>query len=330
MGFTVINAPRYAADAPVSTDLISDLYANEVYLNTNQNAPQDTGGSPNIVNGSFELDASGTATPTGWNFTAGTGGTGTVTNTQQNHGANSYLVTQDNTSGHTGGVLDGPYASGSQYMNVSPSLSYQVGFMLKCSRVDVLNSVVLNWYDASKSFLSSTTVKSIANGSAPTSWTTYVTSNLTPPASAEFCRIICNLGNDAVTPPGASTNIYIDGIFMRDRPSFSQSTAYTSNNTFTVPSGVFFVKARVYGSKIQTINGNGAYTENIYSVKPGDVATITISFGNGGSNSVALNGTTITATNGNTGGVNGTASGGTLNLNGISPMPSASTIYLEY
>lgn len=332
MSYKNIAAARYAADAPVSTDLLADMVANEDYLNTNQNAPQDVGGSPNIVNGSFELDASGTGTPSGWNFTAGTGGTGAVTNTQQNHGAKSYLVTQDNTTGHTGGVLDGPYSSGNQYMNVSPSLSYQVTFMLKCSRADVANSCVLNWYDASQSFLSSTTVKSIANGSSPTSWTVYTTGNLVPPASAEFCRLICNLGSDNVTPPGQSTNIYIDGISIRPRTPFSTSQVFTSTGSFTVPSGVFFLKFRMYGSTSSASSGVwGGYGETIASVKPGDVATITISNTAAASSTIALNGTTYTVTNGkpSTGPTSGTSTNNTVNVTGGSGFTAVNFI-LEY
>lgn len=337
MAFVTIVSTRYQQDAPASTDLFSDIVNDLNFLNTNQNAPQDINGSPNVVNGSFELDqANGIVNPIGWNFVAGTGGSGSTTNTDQNHGAYSYKVVQPNVGGNTGGVLTGPYSGGNQFMNVSPSYAYQIVFSLKATRADVKNSCVVNWYNSSQAFLSSTTAVSIANGSSPTSWTAFASNILTPPAGAMFMQVIFNLGSDNVTPPGATANIFLDGIFITPYPQLSQAQDFTSTGTFTVPSGVYIIGIKGYGARNSGINTNtvgtqgpvgfGGYVEYFTRVEPGDTVTITIVNDLiGGSSTAVVLGTTLTVKNYQSGAKNpeGTASGGQVNVQGGSLAPNA-------
>jgi hypothetical protein len=275
MAWVTILASRYSVNAPASTDLFTDIVGDLSYLYQNQNAPSMTVGSPNIVNGSFELDVNATVQPTGWNFVAGPGGSGQVTNAQYNDGAQSYGASQPGGgSGNTGGTLTGPYNQSTlsqQYYPVSPSASYLLKFMLKCNRTDIQNSVTVYWYTNTYVANSSTPILTLATGSSPTSWTSYAFT-VTPLSGSYFCTIQFNLGSNSSTPPGATGNIYVDGVSMSLRPAFSEITSYTSNSTFTVPSGVYYVQVEFFFNSSAS-GGYFYYSKVIISVKPGDTFT---------------------------------------------------------
>src|SRR5882724_3609655 len=93
MPFVDIIDPRIAPDAPVSTDLMTDIRNDLRYLNGATLSPVTAGGAPLVINSSFEIDTPGTVQPTGWTFVA-TGGSGQVyaAQNQQIHGSQSYQV----------------------------------------------------------------------------------------------------------------------------------------------------------------------------------------------------------------------------------------------
>lgn len=309
MAYVNIVAGRYAVNAPADTSLFADIVANENYLNNNQNAPAVAGDAPNVVNGSFELDVATTVQPTGWLFTAGTGGSGLVVNTTFSDGAQSYEAIQGTTAGNTAGTLVGPYnqaTSSNQFYVCSPKKSYQLKFMLQCNRTDIQNSVVINWYSNAQGFLSSTPLLTLANGASPVAWTAY-NFNFTPPSSAYYFQIQFNLGSNSVTPPGATGNIFVDGISISPRTPFQTYSAYAATTsqtfTFTVPSGVYYVMAKLYAS--YSLSGGlfgapGGYAEVLISCKPGDTMTIVVQAGSGTS-SITYGALVISVTGGSGG-----------------------------
>lgn len=235
-GFININKTRNMQDAPISQDWGNDVVDDLNFLNGVVAGVTDADGVALVVNGSFEVDANNSTTVSNWTVVLGSGATGIVTNSDQNHGAQSFKFTRDSTVGHNGGSLT------SQFMNCSPNLEFLLGFMLKCSRSDVENTVQVSWYTATQSLISTTTVYDSGLGSnAPTTWNTIGNSPVTPPATAMFFKIILNAGIAAQTP-GATTSIFFDGVFVRPRTALSNLISYTSPATFTVPSGTFRVR----------------------------------------------------------------------------------------
>ena len=342
MSFITIINSRFAVNSPASTDLFSDIVADLNYLFTNQNAPSVAGASPNVVNGSFELDASGTIQPTGWLFTPGTGGSGSVTTGQYNDGSQSYLIVQGNTAGNTGGYLTGPYNQSSlsqQYYTVSPSKNYTLRFMYMCNRADIGNVVFVTWYTNTQSFISNQVLMNQTIGSAPTSWQN-LSFNITPPSNAYYCTVTFQGGANATTPPGATGNIWVDGITLSEYKPCQTGNAYTSgNNTFTVPSGIYTLKVSCYqpaGLSSHTVTP--ATTAIGYmSVIPGDSITVNFGFQLIGSTYYSVfayntrSGAVISATSGGTANLfNGNPTGGYLNMGSCLLNLTSSLVTLEY
>jgi hypothetical protein len=264
LSFTIINTSRNAMDAPVSQDWGNDVVHDLNYLYGASSNVTDASNSPIIPDGSFELNPSGTSvlSMTSWTGSLGTGATGQVTNAQQNHGAQSVVFTRDNTPGHSGGILT------SGYFNVSPGLSYDFVFMNMNSRNDVENQVQVAWFTALKAPISTTTIYDSGLGSAcPTVWITFKETNIVPPANAVYAQIIVNSGIAAKTP-AATASMYWDGFSVVERQAFSKMVQYSSNSTFTVPAGVFYVLLEMY-----SYNSGNCYGKKVIPVKPGDTFT---------------------------------------------------------
>ena len=326
MAFEVITSAEIAVDAPLKTGLFSKIKNSLDFLNGVNTTGVDAAGAPLVLNGSFESPAVATSTtPDNWTIVAGNSGAAVLVNTQQNHGAQSLKFVRSTTAGQSGGT-----ATSSSFFNVSPSLRYQMRFMLLCSHADVSNTVVINWYAADQSPLSSDTVFSNA-GSAPTSWTAYGIF-VTPPATAVFGKIVLS-GGTTTTTPASTASIYFDAVTMIVKPALTEQTVYTSQNTLTVPAGAFVCKIRVWGASTAN-TPKGGYAEKTITVKPGDsiAATRTLT---GPSSSLVWtvthtpSGTTIIVGDYFGGSGMGTASGGTINQTGASIFPTAS-VSLEY
>ena len=343
MSFITIINPRFAVNSPASTDLFSDIVSDLNYLFTNQNAPSVSGGLPNVVNGSFELDANNTIQPTGWIFNAGTGGSGNVTTGQYNDGSQSYLIVQGNTAGNTGGTLVSPYNQSTlsqQYYVVSPSKKYTFQFMYMCNRADIANIASIQWYSNTQSFISTTNYLVQGTGNAPTSWQnlSYVA---TPPSNAYYCVLNFFLGQNGGSPPGATGNIWLDGVSLSEYNPCQSGSAYTSgNNTFTVPSGIYTLKVTAVSAG--GISGHTPISPNsclgFMSVIPGDTITINFGFQLIGSTYYSVfayntrSGAIISATSGGTANqFNGNPTGGYLNVAGYGLLSTGSSIVtLEY
>jgi len=239
-----------------------------------------SGSAPNVVNGSFELDTNTTIQPTGWLFTPGTGGSGQVTTGQYNDGSQSYLAVQGSTAGNTAGILGGPYNQSTlsqQYYVISPSKNYTIQFMIMCNRVDISNQMFVSYYTNTQSFITSISVYNVGSGGAPTSWEalSYV---ITPPSNAYYMTISFNLGYNNASPPGATGNIWIDGVSLSEYNPCQTGLAYTSGtNTFTVPSGIYTLKvtcvAVVNPTTGKTLPGSSI---GYMAVIPGDLITVNL------------------------------------------------------
>ena len=118
---------------------------------------------------------------------------------------------------------------------------------------------------------------------------------------------------------GSASEVFNASNLYASTGVFSNIQVFTSSGTFTVPTGVTKIRAKVWGaggaggSSTSLDNpggggGGGGYGEGIFSVTPGQQLQITVGaggYGSGGSSSV---GTLITSTGGSIGGT-GSASG---------------------
>lgn len=327
MSFETINPNRFDVDSPVSTDLFASIVNDLNFLNGVNTSAVDGAGAPLILNGSFEspLVASSTS-PDNWTLVPGTGGTITTINTDQIHGAQSLKFTRDATVGHSGGT-----ATSSAFFNTSPYLRYQIIFMMKCSGSGVSNSVVINWYAADQSALSSTTIYS--SSTSPTAWTDF-RYLVNPPATAMFGKIVLS-GCTASTSGSAST--LFDGLSFSPGPYFSEPVQYTSSTNLTCNIVGGYPgpwKVKMWGCKPSAagITMFGGYCERVVWMRVGDTLAITISNVIAGTSTCVFSGrdgaTTMTVTNAASN-AQGTASGGNLNMSGGSSAPTCSVL-VEY
>lgn len=134
-----------------------------------------------ISNGSFEV---GTTTPSGWTFTAQTGGTGVLDATTSAHGANSFKITSLGGGSNGGGEL-----AMNEYCECSPQVPLLFGWQTKSDDAGVKNIVYVDWYSAASggALLSTTTLWS-EDTSNPTSWTR-ISKSAVPPATAVYFKL---------------------------------------------------------------------------------------------------------------------------------------------
>jgi hypothetical protein len=267
-----INTSRNAMDAPISQDWGNDVVNDLNYLYTNSLPTTDADSAPIIPNGSFEVDTPGSSpqTPSGWtSLSLGTNATGAVSSASQYHGAQSYAFTRDSTPGHNGGVLT------TGYLNVSPSMAYDMIFMNYNTGADVENQIVINWFTASKSPISSTVVYDSGLGSnAPTVWTAFKISSITPPANAVLAQVVINAGIQAQTPVSTRT-MYFDGLALF-KTCTPRIQVYTQGNNVTVPAGCFWCEIEQNNPKGGGDWGsaNNTYFKAHFPVTPGSTVQV--------------------------------------------------------
>lgn len=335
MGWTPPSTIPHAPGNPVASQALLGAMLDDLdYLFSTGFNLSDLVGVPVLQNNSFEADPNGTsgASMTAWTFAAGTGGTGTVVNTEQNHGSNSFKMTQDTTAGHTAGTL-----TNNDFLAVSPNIAYRIRFLLKCSAADVKNQLAVQWFDSSQSQIGSDQVLvTIARGSSPTSWKEFVTDDFAPvtsPSVAVWMKVKLLGGQDTGTPPAATTSIYWDGIQIVPRPALSTFYAVTSTQTVTIPPGSNQVAIRAWARTFTNLGFGkawGGYAEHCEKIQPGQTVVITINNASGASSTLGVGAsTTITLVNGNNStGANGTSTGA--NLNAVMQGPLGVTVLLMY
>jgi len=329
MSFVTITSGRYAVGAPVAIGLFADIVNDLNFLNGVNTSAVDAGGAPLILNGSFESPSVATSTtPDSWTIVNGNAGAAILINTDQNHGAQSLKFVRDTTAGHSGGTATSPFFNVSGGPTSNTGSAYVLTFMIKSSRTDVSNTVVVNWYAADQSSLSSTTVFSETTGT--TAWTTYQYI-ITPPATACFGKVVLS-GGTSTTTPASTASIMFDGVSACARPPFLQSSAFGSSTTFTIPNGCYWARVRIWGCRIGGTSSSspyfGGYCEKTFRTTPGSVATITVTNTPNGTSSVSLSGNSMSVQNANISIPQGSggASGGTIQLEGGS---TADTVHIS-
>jgi hypothetical protein len=288
--YTTISPTVYAPGAPVASVAFAGAVKNNLdYLYGNQVSAVDSNGVPLLIDGSFESQPNGTpgASLAAWDYVAGTGGSGAVTNAIQDHGAQSFVFSQGSTGGNTGGTL-----TSHNYFNVSPLVAFNLNFEIYSSRNDVRNKVIVNWFNSSGGTVAPSTTAydsgayvagPPAYGGGYIGWMP-ISVQVTPPATAVLGKVQLQGGYYGTTPPALTAYIYFDHVCTTPRTPFSQSTSFTTNGTWTIPAGVYLLQ-------IPTMAGN---------TKPGQPAFIPVSPGqilyintNGlGSYTISYNGTT--------------------------------------
>lgn len=317
-----INSSRYDPKSPGSTDLFSDIIGQITVHDGLLSGIQQASNCPLVPNGSFELDANLTVTPTGWTPSALTGGSGYVSTSDSSHGSRCYMAI------HPGGALNGGMTlTTTEALPVSIGQAFTLFFDAYSTNATVRIKADVIWYDKDGAQIGATQNVVDEDGSIPGTWNTY-NASLTPymtPSAAKYMKIIITLGAVG-TDPGSSTNIFLDNVVLAFRRLFSNQVVITSSQIWTVPAGVTKVKFQLVGaggdgtgstSTFAVRNGGGAgYTEAFVDVQPGQDIDIHVglfsSYGDGDSSRVLG----MTAGGGKSNGTGGTASGGTINLTG--------------
>jgi len=323
MAFTHIANSRIDADSPGSQQLFTDLRDNDEYVYGVAGSSANAGNAPLVINGSFDMDATGTTSPTGWTVTNLLGGSGSVTNTDSTHGGLCYMAVHPGVASNGGQVL-----TMSSPLSCSMDSCYDLFFSLRASAAGVRIKAEVAWYDHAGSQIGSNVSIVDLNGSIPTSWRGYRYSlfPLMTPSLACFMNLVFTLGDTSVNP-GSSTNIYIDNITLKNRDPFQSIQTYISGTSnFTVPAGIYKILSKNTGGgggggKGALVNGGGGgggeYAERILSVYPGQVLVCTPGVGGiagTGSGSNGTNGTASTTDSfsaaGGSGGNGSTYAGG--------------------
>lgn len=337
---------RFDPNSPGSTDLFGDIIAQILSNSSDISSTVNASNVPPLANGSFELDASGTVIPTGWDYTALPGGSGQVTNTESSHGANSYKAT------HPGGALNGGVVLRTLVaLPVSASQAFELYFDTFASVAGVRTTVKVHWYDGGLSEIAGSPVTVFdQNGSYPTpadqpgfrSYSVGLSPFIKPSAAdnARYMALEITLGDVALSN---AADIFIDNIALTFRRQLSRYSVFTSTGTFTPPPGVNRIKVLMWGgggwanTPSSNIAGAGAYLEGFLDVHPGVPVAVNVGAGGvnfpilnrtGGSSSMTSEGITLLCTGGgpNPGAGRGVASGGYLNLGGTVPQSNAWTM----
>jgi hypothetical protein len=329
MSFVVINSSRYQPGSPLATGLFSDIVTDLNFLNGVNSSAVNANGVPLILNSSFESPLVATSTtPDNWTIVAGNAGAAVLSTSDQNHGAQSLKFTRDTTVGHSGGTATSDTffdISGGQTVssNQTAGLSYLFNFMIKSSRTDVSNTVIINWYDANQGALSSTTVYSETSGT--TNWVLR-SAIITPPVTAMFGKIVISGGTTTTTPASTAT-IFFDGFSIQPRPMGSSQTFYTSANNLIVPSGVFFIRIKMWSAANRASSKFGAYLEVVQPTSPGNTVNVVIA----NPSTVTINGNIFSVSNASTvaDGICSTSGPAIAAINGGSSVTNAKVL-LEY
>ena len=176
MAFVTLDLANLAAGKPVDEDLMEQVKDNEDFLYGSIGAAGLTGILPN---GSFEIDSDSDNIPDNWTFTAYPGGTGTITQAADAHGANAFSMVHPGGAGNGGGYLESDYSECSEY--IAETLHFVVW-----DTASAKNIVEIRYYTDAKVYISTDTAySSTTTGTTPTP----VVYDYTPPATARFIKV---------------------------------------------------------------------------------------------------------------------------------------------
>lgn len=175
------------------------------------------------INGSFEDDTDADGIPDNWAVVEYTGGSVALDTTTSTYGESSLKFTS---VGAGGGVI-----STSDYYEVEAGKTIGIRFSIISADADTLNKVQVNWYNASKVYLS--TSDAYNDGATnPTTWTRKYTS-VTAPATAKFAKILVT-GVDPTSTTHSSTNfdnIELDTHFLGEVTAVPREINYLDLTT---------------------------------------------------------------------------------------------------
>jgi hypothetical protein len=157
-----------------------------------------------IPNGEFEIDSDSDGIPDNWTASTYPGGTVTLDTSGKLSGNNCIKMVHPGGSGNGGGYID------SDYMPVSANTPFFFSWLHYATAAGMKNQVLVRWYDASKVYISSTTVYD--STSNPTSAKHFLGWSGNPPSTAKFFKIRFVGGESSVNVAGTA---YFDAVTVR-------------------------------------------------------------------------------------------------------------------
>lgn len=271
---------------PTKRSLINLIIDWIVYLNTLFNSSS----SSQLVNGSFEKYTGSNNVPDGWDFTPYSGGSGAIDATTEGDGLNSFKIVVPGGGGNGGG-----YIQNHDLIPWSNLNAFYLKWFYKVSLATITNIVEVLWYDASGSFISSSTVWTASSGQS-TSWAQnygFVVSGSIP-SNARFLRVRMTGGSVG----SLAGNVWYDNvkIFMpKTYGQYSLFDASTGAFTWTAPEDCIGVISEQVsggggGSGASGGGGGGGYNKIYHPVIPGTTYTGHVGAGGAGAVGAASDG----------------------------------------
>ena len=243
MSWDAILNTEIEVDDPLTQSLMQKIKDNLDYLYGQLGTSMAGLGVPN---GSFEIDSDVDGIPDSWVKNLYSGGAGALESTDVAHAAKSYKFTHPGGAGNGGGYLD------SDYIEITDSDKYFIGFLLKCSGTGLKNKGEIREYNSAKIYQSTQTPYDSTTN--PTVWTLFQY-QYTPAASIRYVKIRL-IGGFTDTDPGASRNIFWDNIVfgaLITQPKLkittgSFTTSQSAQTTHFTVDRYAFASPRVYSS----------------------------------------------------------------------------------
>lgn len=222
-----------------------------------------------ISNGSFELDTNSDNTPDSWVATDYTGGSHTISTTNNVNGVNSLAFTSTSTAN------GGGYAQTEDFLDVTGGESYYWFLFRGASVANVSSKAEITWYDEAQSSISTSTLYS--ETSAPTSMTS-TEGTVSAPATARYAKFITTGG---VPGSGSATGtVYFDDVRLNIaiNQSFILNSAVGQGELKTTTASGTASLSNGIGTATYTLTGG---TYSWWTASADEPAPQFVSFGNG-------------------------------------------------
>lgn len=243
MPFTTITKP--AVGEATKKTLVDALIDNDTFLNSQL----ATGGSDKVsmVNGSFEVDGDASGVPDGWTKVDFTGGTFSITgnglaDTVCQQGARAVKYTHPGGGGNGGGTIT------STEFEVVPSKTYAFSWTTYSTAATLVNIVYVEWLDAAKASISTTTLSSISTNN-PSAWSQQGAISAPPGSTTRFARVKFAMGDSSGSTAGT---VYLDAVSVSTielsrSVEFEGAGSPATSYTWTAPTGVSLVSVEAWG-----------------------------------------------------------------------------------
>ncbi len=278
----------------------------------------DNNSDHDFYNLSFEYDSNNDGIPDKWTFTAYPGGSGTIDTDNPMHGSKCFKIT------HPGGDLgNGGGKLVSSYIPISPLDIYlSINVMMLATVTGMKNEVKINFYDKTKSFISTTSLYSSTSNSTNPILFMGVIEKVNFPSNARYYTIELSGGDPSVSTGGV---VYFDGISI---DSYSQLAAKSVSNSFSIAASGNITNTTYTDIGSFTMNLERIFSSNILS----DISVIVQLYNGAGQMSTHGRlriGTTYTNEANNGAGQDGSWKTFTLTFNGLNVSLQTYTIYMQ-